>query len=259
MPASRTVRLIRRATCLSFSHASDARLPSREVRTKIRPESILAKCSHCSSAWTGQVLSLEPRPISTSRQRVLALRVMAHCRFREHEDKIVTTRLETANEKTNIQQGVQGRGGESGAGSRRTWICSTEEIRMNKTLYVGLDVHKDTIAVAVAEDGRGGEIRFHGTIVNWADAVLRLTKTLTAKGKVPSFCYEAGPCGYGIHRHPTRLGFECAVVSPSMIRASLATGSRPTGAMPRCWLGSGGQENSDRSGRPMKDKRQCET
>ena len=40
-----------------------------------------------------------------------------------------------------------------------------------KTLYVGLDVHKDTIAVAVAEDGRGGKIRFHGTIVNSADAV----------------------------------------------------------------------------------------
>lgn len=37
---------------------------------------------------------------------------------------------------------------------------------MNKTLYVGLDVHKDTIAVAVAEDGRTGEIRFHGTILN---------------------------------------------------------------------------------------------
>ncbi|TMV02564.1 hypothetical protein FGK63_20255 [Ruegeria sediminis] len=55
---------------------------------------------------------------------------------------------------------------------------------MNKTLYVGLDVHKDTIAVAVAEDGRGGEIRFHGTIVNSADAVLRLRKTLTAKGNV---------------------------------------------------------------------------
>ncbi|EEE35489.1 hypothetical protein RKLH11_4166 [Rhodobacteraceae bacterium KLH11] len=54
--------------------------------------------------------------------------------------------------------------------------CSTEEMRVNRTLYVGLDVHKDTIAVAVAEDGRGGEIRFHGTIINSADAVLRLTK-----------------------------------------------------------------------------------
>jgi transposase len=88
---------------------------------------------------------------------------------------------------------------------------------MNKVLYVGLDVHKDTIAVAVAEDGRGGEIRFHGTIVNSADAVLRLTKTLTKSGHTPSFCYEAGPCGYGLYRHLTKLGFECAVVAPSLI------------------------------------------
>lgn len=88
---------------------------------------------------------------------------------------------------------------------------------MDKTLYVGLDVPKDTIAVAVAEDGRGGEIRFHGTIVNSADAVLRLTKTLIKNGHTPSFCYEAGPCGYGLHRHLTKLGFECAVVAQSMI------------------------------------------
>ena len=88
---------------------------------------------------------------------------------------------------------------------------------MNKVLYVGLDVHKDTIAVAVAEDGRGGKIRFHGTIVNSADAVLRLTKPLTKSGHTPSFCYEAGPCGYGLYRHLTKLGFECAVVAPSLI------------------------------------------
>ena len=62
---------------------------------------------------------------------------------------------------------------------------------MNKTTYVGLDVHKDTIAVAVAEEGRRGETRFFGTIAHTADSVLRLTKQLAAAGNTPSFCYDA--------------------------------------------------------------------
>nr|WP_278423196.1 IS110 family transposase [Brucella anthropi] len=88
---------------------------------------------------------------------------------------------------------------------------------MERLVYVGLDVHADTIAVAAADDGRNGEIRFHGVIEHTADAVLRLTKRLSGAGVCPVFCYEAGPCGYGLHRLLTKLGFDCAVVSPSMI------------------------------------------
>ena len=68
--------------------------------------------------------------------------------------------------------------------------------------YVGLDTHKDTIAVAVA-DALGGKPRYYGEIANTADAIHKRVKRLSADGEVLSFCYEAGPCGYEIS--PPRL------------------------------------------------------
>ena len=88
---------------------------------------------------------------------------------------------------------------------------------MTNTIYVGLDAHAETIAIATADDGRDGEVRFYGTIRNTADSILRLTKRLSSGSTTPAFCYEAGPCGYGIHRLLTKLGFDCAVVAPTMI------------------------------------------
>lgn len=82
--------------------------------------------------------------------------------------------------------------------------------------YVGLDVHKETIAVATA-DGDGGEATFRGEIPNTPEAVGRLMKKLSPCGDVIAFCYEAGPCGYGIYRQITSQGHECAVVAPSLI------------------------------------------
>lgn len=87
---------------------------------------------------------------------------------------------------------------------------------MKKKLYVGLDVHADTIAVAIADDGRDGEVRFYGVIAHRYDDVLRLTKKLSKDASL-SFCYEAGPCGYGLHRLLVKLGHECAVVSPALV------------------------------------------
>jgi transposase len=82
---------------------------------------------------------------------------------------------------------------------------------------VGLDTHKAKIAVAVAEPGRLGEVRFQGEIANEPEAVRRLLERLGEKRGQLSVCYEAGPCGYGLHRRITALGHECTVVAPSLV------------------------------------------
>ena len=66
--------------------------------------------------------------------------------------------------------------------------------------YVGLDVHKDTIAVAVAEEGQRSEVREHGDIANTPAAMTKLLAKLGGPGVDLHICYEAGPCGYGIQR-----------------------------------------------------------
>ena len=103
---------------------------------------------------------------------------------------------------------------------------------MNKTTYVGLDVHKDTITVAVAEEGRRGETRFFGTIAHTADSVLRLTKQLAAAGNTPSFCYEAGPCGYGLYRQLIDDGLRllCGDASTASRRTTPSPATRTAGA-----------------------------
>ena len=84
--------------------------------------------------------------------------------------------------------------------------------------YVGLDTHKETIAVAVA-DAMGGKSCFYGEIANTPEAIRKLVKNLCPDGEVLSFCYEAGPCGYEIYRQISRLGHHCSVVAPSLIPA----------------------------------------
>ncbi|MFN8524712.1 MAG: IS110 family transposase [Chloroflexota bacterium] len=81
--------------------------------------------------------------------------------------------------------------------------------------FVGLDVHKDTIAVAIAPAGDGPP-RSWGTIANDERAVTRLIRSLGPVDQL-SCCYEAGPTGYTLQRHLAKLGVRCMVVAPSLI------------------------------------------
>ena len=85
------------------------------------------------------------------------------------------------------------------------------------TLFIGLDVHKKTISVAMVEGSAGAAVRFYGTIANTPDSLRTLCRKLSRYGQQLHFCYEAGPCGYGVQRQLTRLGHRCDVVAPALI------------------------------------------
>ena len=85
-------------------------------------------------------------------------------------------------------------------------------------LYVGLDVHKDSIAIAVAWPGRGVP-ESRGEIAHKPKTVAKLVQRLSEEcgGGIVLFCYEAGPCGYGLYRQIIETGHDCQVVAPSLI------------------------------------------
>ncbi|MBK1644545.1 IS110 family transposase [Thiocapsa imhoffii] len=84
--------------------------------------------------------------------------------------------------------------------------------------YIGLDVHKETIAVAVAECGRGAP-EYDGPIAHTPQKVAKLIERLSARygGERLLWVYEAGPCGYGLYRQIVTAGHACEVVAPSLI------------------------------------------
>lgn len=89
---------------------------------------------------------------------------------------------------------------------------------MNKTVkYVGMDVHKKTIDVSIAEDGSDAAVRHYGTINNDTDSINKLLRKHLSTDCELRFAYEAGPCGYHLYRYLTENNVACIVVAPSLI------------------------------------------
>ena len=86
-----------------------------------------------------------------------------------------------------------------------------------RSMFVGMDVHKESIDISIAEEGRAGEVRHYGVIAGDLEALDKVVRALRAPGRRLHFVYEAGPCGFGIYRHLTHQGEACTVVSPSHI------------------------------------------
>ena len=85
------------------------------------------------------------------------------------------------------------------------------------TLFVGLDVHKETIAVAYVAEEREAEVVSLGTIGTRQGDIDKLLRKLHSKGKTLHLGYEAGPCGYWLYRYLTKKNLQCWVVAPSCI------------------------------------------
>src|SRR3979411_2109964 len=105
-----------------------------------------------------------------------------------------------------------------------------------KLRFLGLDVHAETIAVAIAEPD--GEVRSLGTIPNRTESIRKLIKKLGPAEKFRA-CYEAGPTGYVVYWQLAELGVQCEVVAPTLVPVKagdrVKTDRRDAEKLARCY------------------------
>ena len=87
----------------------------------------------------------------------------------------------------------------------------------SRTLFIGMDVHKDTIAVASVAQDHGAEVTYLGSIGPRQGDIDQRIRKMQSKATQLIFVYEAGPCGYWLYRYLTKKGYDCWVVAPSLI------------------------------------------
>jgi transposase len=87
----------------------------------------------------------------------------------------------------------------------------------SSTLYVGMDVHKESIAVAYVAQEHSAEVVSLATFGTRQGDIATLLRKLHSKAKLLVFVYEAGPCGYWLYRYLTQKGYVCWVVAASLI------------------------------------------
>src|SRR5437016_4159745 len=85
------------------------------------------------------------------------------------------------------------------------------QVMAKRSMFVGLDVHKESIDISLAEEGRDGEVRHYGVIGGDLTALAKVRRALEAPDRRLRFVYEAGPCGFGIHRYLTAEHEDCVV------------------------------------------------
>jgi len=78
----------------------------------------------------------------------------------------------------------------------------------SSTLFIGMDVHKDSISIAYVPQDHGAEVTYLGTIGTRQADIDTLIRKMPSKAKHLIFVYEAGPCGYWLYRYLTKKGYD---------------------------------------------------